>query len=91
MAEETQTRKEQKELRRLTRPELLELLVDMGEELEKVRAERDALKSELDKKEIRLKEAGNIAEAALSLSGIFEAAQEAADIYLKNVQAMSEE
>lgn len=39
---------------------------------------------------IELEEAGNIAEAALRLNGIFETAQAAADQYLMNVRMLSE-
>lgn len=41
-------------------------------------------------KEIELKEVGSIAEAALQLNGIFEAAQRAADQYLMNVVSLTE-
>ena len=36
-----------------------------------------------------LSQAGNIAEAALALNGVFEAAQKAADQYLENIQMMA--
>lgn len=75
-----------KDLRRLTRRELLELLVEQGQELERIRDERDRLKTELENREIKIANAGSIAEAALSLSGIFEAAQKAADEYLSSVK-----
>ena len=79
----------EKELRRLSRRELLELLVEQGQELEQVREERDRLKAEIENREIKIANAGSIAEAALSLSGIFEAAQKAADEYLANVRQSS--
>ncbi len=79
-------KRSEKELRRLSRRELLELLVEQGQELEQVREERDRLKTELENREIKIANAGSIAEAALSLSGIFEAAQKAADEYLTNVR-----
>ena len=56
-----------KDLRRLTRRELLELLVEQGQELERIRDERDRLKTELENREIKIANAGSIAEAALSL------------------------
>ncbi len=50
------------------------------------------LKSDLEKhradRRIRLREAGSIAEAALKLNGVFEAAQEAANQYLENIERM---
>lgn len=47
---------------------------------------RDTLERERTSRRIELNEAGSIAEAALKLSGIFEAAQDAADRYLENVR-----
>ena len=47
---------------------------------------RDTLERERTSRRIELDEAGSIAEAALRLSGIFEAAQDAADRYLENVK-----
>ena len=77
-----------RDLRHLTRTELLELLLEMGEELEKTKAELETLKEQQADREIKLSKAGSIAEAALALSGIFEAAQNAADDYLNGVKAL---
>ena len=53
------------------------------------------LRSTLEKlrqdRRIRMERSGSIAEAALQLSGIFEAAQSAADLYLENIRQRSEE
>ena len=76
-----------KELRKLTRTELLELLLVQSRELDKVNRELENLQLQLEKREIALHQAGNIAEAALQLNGIFEAAQAAADQYLENVMS----
>ena len=50
------------------------------------------LKSDLESlrtdRKIKLREAGSIAEASLKLSGIYEAAQKAADLYLENIERM---
>ena len=79
----------ERDLKHLTRAELLELLLDMSEELENTKAELEKLKAEEADRQIKLSKAGNIAEAALSLSGIFEAAQKAADDYLAGVKALA--
>lgn len=76
----------QKDLRKLTRQELLELLLEQGKELEKLRGELKDAKDELADRSIRIHETGSIAEAAMELSGIFEAAQKAADLYLDNIR-----
>ncbi|MBQ7324694.1 MAG: DNA repair protein [Clostridia bacterium] len=78
-----------KELRRLNRKQLLELLllqIQRADELEGRLAEAE---EKLRSREIAQMQAGSLAEAALKLSGIFEAAQEAADLYLENVQKQS--
>jgi len=76
----------QRDLRKLTRQELLELLLEQGKELDKLRNELKIAKDELADRKIKMREAGSIAEAAMELSGIFEAAQNAADLYLENIR-----
>jgi chromosome segregation ATPase len=60
--------------------------------LDKKDVQIKALKSELERhrtdRRIRLREAGSIAEAALKLNGVFEAAQAAANQYLENIERM---
>ena len=76
-----------KELRKLTRAELLEMLISQGRDVERMRQEIDELKQQLADKSIAIENSGSIAEAALKLSGIFENAQKAADQYLLNIKA----
>jgi len=73
------------DLRKLSRQQLLELLLKQSRELDKVRAQLEEAQNALKDRQIRIRESGSIAEAALELSGIFEAAQQAADDYLYNV------
>ena len=79
-----------KELRKLRRVELLELLVDQAAEMEELRRQLDQANQALAERELHLKEAGSIAEAALRLNGVFEAAQAAAQQYLDNIRQRSE-
>ena len=74
-----------KELRKLNRGELLEILLVQSKEIDKLNGELEELKAQLEKREITLAQAGNIAEAALQLNGVFEAAQAAADQYLHSI------
>ena len=74
-----------KELRKLTRAELLELLLVQAKEIDKLNETVEQLQTQIQQREINLSQAGNIAEAALQLNGIFEAAQAAADQYLENI------
>ena len=81
----------QPDLRSLSRSELLEILIQQGEELEALRSQNRQLLLQLQDRSLKLKEAGSIAEAALKISGVFEAAQEAADQYLQSVRQMTEQ
>lgn len=49
---------------------------------------QETLESERSSRRIELDEAGSIAEAALKLSGVFEAAQDAADRYMENIRLL---
>lgn len=80
-----------RELKHLSRTELLELLLEANKENERLRKRLTKATELLETKEIKIENAGSIAEAALALNGIFEAAQKAADQYLENVRRMAEE
>lgn len=77
-----------KELQKLKRPELLEIMLGLQNELDKEREENEALRSKISEKNIALEKSGSIAEAALEINGVFDAAQKAADVYLDNVKKM---
>ena len=74
-----------KELRKLNRKELLEILVSQANLIESLEKELEEVKKELNNRSIVLREAGSIAEASLKLSGIFEKAQEVADQYINSI------
>lgn len=76
-----------RELRKLTRAELLEILLAQSREIDRLNTELEGFQTQLQKREITLSRAGSIAEAALQLNGVFEAAQAAADQYLENIMA----
>ena len=80
----------EKELKKLSRPDLLQMLIDQSEELKTVKEKLEKAEEELEKKEINLTEAGSIAEAALRINGVFEAAQAASQQYLENIKKLSE-
>lgn len=80
-----------KELRRLRRAELLEMLLEQGRENERLRAELAEARECLKQRRIQVAEAGSIAEAALKLNRVFEAAQQAADQYLENIKERQRE
>lgn len=76
----------EKELKKMNRYQLLEIIIMQTEELQKLSAELEQVKLQLTQQHIRSARAGNIAQEALALSKIFENAQEAADLYLHTVK-----
>lgn len=79
-----------KELRGLSRRDLLELLVAREKENQQLRQELDDARAELNKRQIDVAKAGTMAEAALLLNGIFDAADRAALQYLENIRLRAE-
>ena len=76
-----------KELKRLSRSDLLEMLLDLSKENEKLRMGNERLSAQLTDRNIAIEESGSLAEAALRLNGIFQAAEEACAQYRENIQA----
>ena len=78
-------------LKNLTRAELLELLLDQTKHANELQAEVDELKEKLKSREItNITGKGTLADAALQLNGIFEAADKAAKQYLENIRGSDE-
>jgi len=75
-----------KQMRKLSRADLLEMLIEQSTELEALRAKLEETESALKTKEIRIAESGTMAEATLRLNGVFEAAQRAGEQYLENIR-----
>lgn len=89
--------KQAKELRRLRRKDLLELLLEQSKENEDQRLLLAVqkkkilhLEQKLQNRKIDIAEAGSLAEASLRLNGIFDAAQAAAQQYLDNLKDADE-
>lgn len=80
-----------RELRKLNRAELLELLLAKSRESERLRAQLKEANEKLANREILIEHAGSIAQAALQLNGVFEAADRAAEQYLENMRRLAEE
>jgi hypothetical protein len=73
-----------KELRRLSKVQLLTMLRDQELEIQALKKKNAILRKNLMDKNIRIQESGSIAEAALKLTAIFEEAQKAVDLYKEN-------
>ena len=74
-----------KELKRLSRRELLEMLIEQMKENQRLRKRLEQAEAELENRELVSLQAGSMAEAAMQLNGVFEAADKAARQYLENV------
>ena len=80
-----------KEAKKLTRGELLELLIEQTEENQRLTQKITRLEETLAQRLLVMERSGSIAEAALSLSGVFTQAQDAADRYLLSIRKKEEE
>lgn len=81
----------EKELKKLSRRELLEMLILQTRRVEELEADINELNDKLQARELSVKNAGSIAEASLKISSVFEDADSAAQIYLENVKKLSGE
>lgn len=86
-----------KGVQKLKRGELLEILIEQNRENEALRnkimsleEENDSLKEKINDRKIRIEKAGSLAEAALSINGIFDSAHAAAKQYLDNLEELYE-
>lgn len=80
-----------RELRKLRRSELLELLLLQSKEMEHLREQLAKAEAELNDRKLKLAAIGNLADAVVQINGVMEAAQAAAEQYLENIIAMEEE
>ncbi|MBR6501581.1 MAG: hypothetical protein IKT25_08750 [Firmicutes bacterium] len=79
-----------RELRRLSRSDLLELLLAQRKENEQLRCMLDQAEARLADRTIKINNAGSIAEASLQLNGIFTAAQDSCQSYIDNIKLLNE-
>ena len=82
-----------KDLLKLKKRELLEIMLKQGEEIDNLRAritelenEVAAKEAELQRHDFEIQEFGSIAEASLQVTNIFEEAEKAAKIYIENLR-----
>lgn len=80
----------EKELRKLSRYQLLDLLVIQTERADELQKKVDELENELTLHEFNMSQLGSLAEAYLKVSGVIEAAQESADMYLRAAQKQAD-
>jgi len=80
-----------KELRKLNRSELLELMLEQSREIDRLQAELEETREALQERNLKIESCGSIAEAAAEVNSLFHAAQRAADMYILNVQRICAE
>jgi CRISPR/Cas system CSM-associated protein Csm2 small subunit len=80
-----------KELRKLNRLELLEMLVEQSKQIDELRMRLDIAEKKLADRDLKMKEAGSIAEAALKLNDVFEAADAAGKQYVDALKKLYDE
>lgn len=73
----------EKELRKLNRYQLLELLMIQTQHVDSLERELAEAKAQLHAQHVRLSSLGSMAEVSAQVSGLLEAAQKAADLYLE--------
>ena len=78
-----------RQLRKLNRTDLLKLLLEEKKESEALRKQLQEMQLQLECKQLNLNQSGSLAEAALKLSGIFEAAETACQYYTENIRNLS--
>lgn len=81
----------EKELKKLNRYQLLELLVMQTERADALQTKVEALERQLGDKELRMARLGSVAEAAVQVSGLLEAAQKTADLYLEEARKQGDQ
>ena len=80
-----------KELKRLSRRELVDIIYQLKKNEQEKQDQITALEEALQEKRIRISVAGSIAEAATDITQIFSNAQRTADLYLHEIASMKEE
>ena len=76
-----------KEFKRLSRSQLIDIIYQFQLQQEELIAENEKLKQALADKRILVNNSGNIAEAALEIHNVMQAAQSAAEHYLEEIQS----
>lgn len=80
-----------KEFKRLSRSQLIDIIYQLQLRQEELTAENEKLSGELADRRLRVAKVGNLAEAALELHDVMKAAQEAADHYVEEIQARTDQ
>ena len=75
-----------KEFKRLSRSQLIDIIYQLQIKQEELTNDNEKLSKELADKRLRVRKAGSIAEAALEIHGVMQAAQDAAEHYQEEMK-----
>ena len=78
-----------RQLRKASRLDLLRMLLEEKKNSEALRDQIQNMQMQLDDRQIHMDQAGSLADAALKLSGIFDAAESACQYYTENIRKLS--
>ncbi len=79
-----------RELRKLSRRDLLEIMLRQSEEIRELKEKLNKAEAELRDRQIKIDKCGTLAEASLQLNGVFDAAHAASRQYLDNIENFSQ-
>ena len=80
-----------KELKKLSRQELIELFIKQSNELEQLKTSYDTISAQLNEKELKISKIGSLADASIRLNNVFESADAAAKQYIENIKKYESE
>lgn len=80
-----------KEFKRLSRAQLIDIIYQLQLKQKTLEDEKQELEAEVSDKRIRLRQAGNIAEASLAIHKVMQSAQDAAEQYLEEIRILQQE
>ena len=79
------------EVKRLTRSQLIDVIYQLQLQIDQLTEEKESLQKALEDKRLRINNVGSLAEAALEVNNFFRSAQDAAEQYLSEIEAMHAE
>lgn len=79
-----------KELQKLNRRELLEMLIEQTKEVDRLQQELEETKARLESRDLMVNKAGSFAQAAFQINGVVESVEAAARQYLENIKRCSD-
>ena len=74
----------------LSKNEMMMVMHDQEQEIERLKAKVAELQATLDNYEIKINETGTLADASAQISNLFEAAQATVETYIENIKKRSE-